>query len=51
MHSCIKIFINFREKYSNSTQTTEQVDNPPLRYASFISHACIAFVVVAALKR
>ena len=51
MHSCIKIFINFREKYSNSTHTTEQVDNPPLRYVSVISHARIAFVLVASSKR
>ena len=51
MHSCITIFINVREKYSNSTHTTEQVDNPPLRYASVISHACIVFVLVASLKR
>ena len=29
------------------TATTEQVDNPPLKYVSVISHACIAFVLVA----
>ena len=51
MHSCIKVFINFREKYSNSTHTTEQVNNPPPRYVSVISHACIAFVLVASSKR
>ena len=51
MPSCIKIFLNFREKYPKSTHTTEQVDNPPLRYASVISHACIAFVLVSSLKR
>ena len=51
LHSCIKIFINFREKYSNSTHTKEQVDNLTLRYASVISHACIALVLVASLKR
>ena len=51
MHSCIKIFINFRENYSNSAHTTEQVNNPPLRYASVILHACIAFVLVASSKR
>ena len=45
------MFINFREKYPKSTHTTERVDNPPLRYASVISHACIAFVLVASLKR
>ena len=36
MHSCIKIFINFREKYSNSTHTTEQVNNPPLSYVKVL---------------
>ena len=51
LHSSIKMFINFREMYSKSTHTTEQVDNPPLRYASVISHACVAFVLVASLKR
>ena len=51
MHSCIKFFINFREKSSNSTHTTEQVNNPPLRYVSVISHACIAFVLVVSSKR
>ena len=51
MHSCIKIFINFRERYSNPTHTTEHVDNAPLRYASVISHACIALVLVASSKR
>ena len=51
MHSCIKNFINFRKKYLKETHTTEQVDNPPLRYVSVISHACIALVLVASLKR
>ena len=51
MHSCIEMFIKLREKYPKSTHTTEQVDNPPPRYASVISHACIAFVLVASLKR
>ena len=51
MHSCIKVFINFRVKYSNSTNTTEQVNKPPLRYVSVISHARIAFVLVASSKR
>ena len=26
-------------------------DNPPLRYVSVMSHACIAFVVVVSIKR
>ena len=51
MHSCIKIFINFREKYSNSTDTTKQVNNPTLRYVSVISHARIALVLVVSSKR
>ena len=51
MHSCIKTFVNFRQKYPKSTHTTEQLENPPLRYASVIPHACIAFVLVASLKR
>ena len=51
MHSCIKIFINFRVKYSKSAHTTKQVNNPSLRYVSVTSHSRIAFVLVVSSKR
>ena len=51
MHSCIKNLINFRRQYCTETHTTVQVDNPPLRYVSVMSHACIAFVLVVSLER
>ena len=51
MHSCINIFINFRLKYSNSAHTTEQINNPSLRYVIVTSHSRIAFVLVVSSKR
>ena len=51
MYSCIKISISFRLKYSNSAHTTEQVNNPSLRYVSVTSHSRIAFVLVVSSKR
>ena len=50
LHSCTKMFINFRKKYLTDNHTTAQVDNPPLRYVSVLSHACIAFVPLVSLK-
>ena len=50
VYTCIKNFINFRKKNCTDTRTTEQVDNTPLRYASVISHTCIAFVLFVSLK-
>ena len=46
-----KILIYFRKKYGTDTHTTEEVDNPPLRYVSVMSHACIGFVLLVSLKR
>ena len=51
MHSCIKIFINFRVKYSKSARTTEQFNNPSPRYVCVTSHSRIAFVLVVPSKR
>ena len=51
MHSCIKTFVNFRVKHSNSAHTTEQFNNPSLRYVCVTSHSRIAFVLVVPSKR
>ena len=51
LHSCIKIFINFRVKHSNSAYTTEQFNNPSRRYVCVTSHSRIAFVLVVPSKR
>ena len=51
LHSCIKIFINFRVKFSQSARTTEQFNNPSFRYVCVTSHSRIAFVLVAPSKR
>ena len=42
---------HLRVKYSNSAHTTEQVNNPSLRYVSVTSHSRIAFVLVVSSKR
>ena len=42
---------HFQVKYSNSAHTTEQVNNPSLRYVSVNSHSRLAFVLVVSLKR
>ena len=51
LHSCSKNFLKFRKTYLTGNQTTEQADNPPLRYVTVMSHACIVFVLLVSLKR
>ena len=51
LHGCTKSFLNFRKKYLTDNHTTEQADNPPLRYVSVMSHTCIAFVLLVSFKR
>ena len=51
LHSCINIFISIRKKNETRSQTTEQADNPPLRYVTVMTHSCIVFVLFVLLKR
>ena len=49
LHSCIKSLINIQKK--KSSQTTEQADNPLLRYVTVMRHLCIVFVWFVSLKQ
>ena len=40
-----------RKKNLTANHTVEQADNPPLRYVTLMSHACIVFVSLVSLKR
>ena len=46
LHSCTKNFITVRNKFLTGNHTTEQADNPPLRYVTVMSDACIVFVLL-----
>ena len=51
LYSCIKNVIKIRKKNETSSQTIEQVDNPPLRYVTVMTHLRIVFVLFVPLKR
>ena len=51
LHGCIKNFINWMKKQLKDQQTKDQADNPPFRYATVMTHACVVLVLVVSSKR
>ena len=46
LHGCITCFIRFRKNHLTANHTTEQADNPPLRYFIVLSHECTVFLLL-----